>query len=79
MTVALVVATPPVAGIGLLDFTVIFSWLAIPQEALATVMIVDIAVALFVSAVNLVMLMTFLIFEADRQGILDKERLQSQN
>ncbi len=71
LTVALLVATPPVPGIGLLAYSAIFARLGIPAGALAIALIADILFGFVTAAANQVMLQMELILQADRMGQLN--------
>lgn len=77
LAVALQTASPPVAGVNLLAYAAIFSKVGIPSEALILAMIADILLCFLASAMDQAMLQIALIFEADRAGVLDRERLES--
>lgn len=76
MTVTLLAATPPVAGVGLLTYAVMFTRLGIPTDALTTAMVVDILFGFGVSAVNQAMLQLELVLEADRLSELNRSILR---
>ena len=71
-------ATPPVPGANLLAYTVIFSALGIPEEALIDAMIFDIVFGLFAAAANQMMLQLELVLQADHLGLLDKTLLKQE-
>lgn len=76
LNVTLLAATPPVAGVGLLTFSVLFTRLNIPAEALTAAMVADILLGFAVSALDQAMLQVELVLEADRMGALNKTVLQ---
>ena len=76
LTAALIAATPPVAGIGLLTYTAIFAQLGIPRQALTMAMVADITLGFAVSAVNLAMLQLELVYEAAKVDLLDERVLR---
>jgi Na+/H+-dicarboxylate symporter len=76
LTVSLIVATPPMPGIGLLAYAAIFSRMGIPDNALTFAMAADIIFGFAVSALNQAMLQLELILEADRLELLDREVLK---
>ncbi len=78
LTTALVVATPPVAGIGLLNYAAIFTQLGIPHQALTMAMVADIILGFAVSAVNLTLLQMELVREAKKLGLLDVKMLRAE-
>ena len=76
LTVTLQVASPPVTGIGLLTYAVIFTQLGIPEDALTTAMILDILFGFITTPLNQAMLQLELVLEADRSGVLDRAVLE---
>ena len=76
MTVALQAATPPVAGIGLLTYAVLFSRLGIPSGALTVAIVADTLFRFVSSALDQMLLQLELILEADRQQLLDENMLK---
>ena len=76
LTAALIAATPPVAGIGLLTYTAIFAQLGIPRPALTMAMVADITLGFAVSALNLAMLQLELVYEASKVDLLDERLLR---
>ncbi|MBQ3708599.1 MAG: cation:dicarboxylase symporter family transporter [Clostridia bacterium] len=76
LTIALQAASPPVTGIGILTYTVIFTQLGIPEDALVTAMLLDVLFGLATAPINQAMLQLELLLEADRTGVLDKELLK---
>ena len=66
----LFVATPPVPGANLLAFSVLFSWLGIPSEAILDAMIFDIIFGYFASAANLALLQMETAQQAKRLGLM---------
>ena len=76
LTAALIAATPPVAGIGLLTYTAIFAQLGIPRQALTMAMVADITLGFAVSALNLAMLQLELVYEAAKVDLLDERLLR---
>lgn len=77
LTTVLVVASPPVAGVGLLMYAALLTQLQIPQSALIGAMVADILFGFLVSAVNQTMLQMELTLEADRLHLLDQQTLQA--
>ncbi len=75
LSVILFVATPPVPGANLLAYIMIFAQLGIPSEALIDAMIFDILFGIFASAANQTLLQFDLLLQADKIGLLDKEKL----
>ena len=78
LTVTLQAASPPVTGIGLLSYAVIFAQLGIPEDALTTAMAVDILFGFVTAPLNQAMLQMELVLEADRSGVLDRSVLEKQ-
>ena len=76
LTVALIVATPPVAGVSLLTYAAIFSQLGIPVQALTVALVADILFGFAAAAVNQALLQLELVGEADRLGMLDRGLLR---
>ena len=76
LTAALIAATPPVAGIGLLTYTAIFTQLGIPRQALTMAMVADITLGFAVSAFNLAMLQLELVDDAAKVDLLDQKILR---
>ena len=73
--VTLLAATPPVTGVGLLTFSVLFTRLGIPDSALAAAMTADIICGFAVAALDQAMLQVELLLEADRLGQLNQTLL----
>ncbi len=76
LTVTLQAASPPVTGIGLLTYAVVFAQLGIPEDALTTAMILDILFGLVTAPLNQAMLQMALLSEAERTGALDRGTLE---
>ena len=76
LAVVLFVATPPVPGANLLAYIMIFAELNISSEALVDAMIFDILFGVFAAAANQTLLQVELILQADRIGLLDRDRLR---
>ena len=76
LAVVLFVATPPVPGANLLAYIMIFAQLQIPPDALIDAMIFDILFGVFAAAANQTLLQVELLLQADRIGLLDKEKLR---
>ena len=72
LSVALGAAAPPVAGVGLLTYAVIFTQLDISEAALPLAMVADILFSFLASAVNQAMLQMELILAADGLQYLDR-------
>lgn len=78
LAVTLAAAGPPTAGIGILTYTVMFSKLHIPAQALTIALVADILMGFVTYPVNQAMLQLELIFEADKQGLLNRQQLTSE-
>ena len=78
LTTALIMASPPVTGVGLLAYAAIFLHLGIPNEALTMAMTADILFGLLTGAFNQAMLQTELVLEADRMHLLRFDKLQNE-
>lgn len=78
LAVTLGAAGPPTAGIGILTYTVMFSNLNIPREALTLVLAGDILVSFVNYPFNQALLQLELIFEANHSGHLDPKVLLSE-
>ncbi|MBR2742325.1 MAG: cation:dicarboxylase symporter family transporter [Clostridia bacterium] len=76
MTVALLIATPPVAGIGLLAYAGVFAQLGIPSSGLTIALMADVLFGFVTAAANQVMLQMELVLYTDRMGILNRNILQ---
>ena len=76
LNVTLLAATPPVGGVGLLTFAVLFARLGIPNEALMVGLVADILFAFGFAPLDQAMLQVELILEADRLGELNQTVLQ---
>ena len=77
LSVTLAAAGPPTAGISILTYTVMFSKLNIPAQALTIVLAGDILMGFIIYPVNQALLQLELILEADRLQLLNRETLQS--
>lgn len=76
LAVTLAAAGPPMAGIAILTYTVMFSNLGIPAQALTIVLMGDILMGFVTYPVNQAMLQLDLVLVADRKGLLDIEALR---
>lgn len=76
LSVALAAAGPPTAGISILTYTVMFSKLHIPAQALTIVLAGDILMGFIIYPVNQALLQLELIPEADRLRLLSKKTLK---
>ena len=78
LTVALTAATPPVSGIGILTYTVLFAQLHIPSSALTMAMVADILIGFIVIPMNQAMLQMELVTEADTLDLLNRDILRAE-
>ena len=76
LSVTLAAAGPPTAGIGILTYTVMFSRLHIPAQALTIVLVGDILMGFVIYPVNQALLQLDLISQADRYKMLNRKILQ---
>ena len=76
MTVAVVVATPPVTGIGVLNFLCLLTALNISQESLIAFLVVDTVLGFVIYPVNQALLQLHLIRVAIRRGELQTKIIQ---
>lgn len=76
LTVALVAASPPVVGIGLLAYAAIFARLGIPTDGLTIALLADVLFSFVTAAGNQAMLQLELVLQADRLGALNRDILQ---
>ena len=76
LTITLQAASPPVTGIGLLSYAVIFAQLGIPEGALTAAMVLDLLFGYVTAPLNQAMLQMELVLEADRAGALDRSVLE---
>lgn len=76
LTITLQAASPPVTGIGLLTYAVVFVQLGIPEDALTTAMMLDILFGLVTAPLNQAMLQMELLSEAERTGALERRTLE---
>lgn len=79
LAVVLTVAVPPVPGVSLLTYILIFAQLHIPSAALVDAMVFDILFGIVSQAANQTLLQMELILQADRIGLLDKVKLRNTN
>jgi hypothetical protein len=70
------IAVPPVPGVGILTYVVMFAQLGIPKKALIAAMVFDVLTTVVISAANQYMLQLELILSADRMAMLDHEVLK---
>ena len=71
LAVTLGAAGPPTAGIGILTYTVMFSKLGIPTQALTLVLAGDILMGFVIYPVNQALLQLELVSEADKLDVLN--------
>ena len=76
ISVAMCIAVPPVPGVGILTYVVMFAQLGIPKKALIAAMVFDVLTTVVISAANQYMLQLELILSADRMAMLDHEVLK---
>lgn len=75
LAVTLAAAGPPMAGIGILTYTVMFGKLGIPAQGLTIVLMGDILMGFVVYPVNQALLQLDLVLVADREKLLDRNVL----
>lgn len=75
LSITFMAATPPLAGVGLLSYSVIFAQLGIPGTMLPVAMVADILFGFVSAAVNQALLQLELLREADRTGMLNRDIL----
>ena len=76
LTVTVIMASPPVAGIGVLAYAAIFTRLGIPSDGLTIALMADILFGFFCAAGNQAMLQMELVLQSDREGKLNLKTLQ---
>ena len=76
LSVTLAAAGPPTAGIGILTYTVMFSKLHIPAQALTIVLVGDILMGFVIYPVNQALLQLDLVTQADNLKMLSRKILQ---
>ena len=76
LSVTLAAAGPPTAGIGILTYTVMFSKLHIPAQALTIVLVGDILMGFVIYPVNQALLQLDLVTQADNLKMLNRKVLQ---
>lgn len=74
----LAMALPPIPGGALTCYTILFTELGIPMEALAIVISIDLFFDFIGTATNIVCLLAELMLSTDRMGMLDREKLKKQ-
>lgn len=75
LSVTFMAATPPLAGVTLLSYSVIFTQLGIPGTMIPVAMVADILFGFVSAAVNQALLQLELLREANRTGALNREIL----
>lgn len=78
LSVSLISATPPVAGIGLLTYLMLFTQLGIPKEALTMALFADIISGFASCAINQAMLQMELLLEAKTLNLVNENRLKKE-
>lgn len=78
VSIAMSVAVPPVPGVGILTYVVLFAQLGIPAKALIAAMVFDVITNVFISAANQLLLQLELVMSAGRMAMLDRSCLRSQ-
>lgn len=78
MVVGASVATPPVTGIGVLNFLCLLTALNISHEVLTAFLVIDTLMSFFIPPVNQLLLQLHLVHDAKRQGVLNIKVLQSE-
>ena len=78
MVVGVSVATPPVTGIGVLNFLCLLTALNISHEVLTAFLVIDTLMSFFIPPVNQLLLQLHLVHDAKRQGVLNIKVLQSE-
>lgn len=73
----LAIATPPISGVSLLNYAVVFSQLGIPSQALGITMMADILMSFTAAALDQALLQMELVIQADDICLLDQQRLRS--
>ena len=75
LTVLLVVAAPPVTGVGLLTYAALFTELEVPTDALTVAMAADVFFQILAGAINQTMLQLEILQQAERMGLLNRSVL----
>ena len=78
MVVGVAVATPPVTGIGVLNFLCLLTALNISHEVLTAFLVIDTLMSFVIPPVNQLLLQLRLVHDANRQGVLNMGILQSE-
>ena len=68
-------AAPPVPGVSLLVFMVIFKMLNVPEEALIPAMVFDILFGIVSAAANQMLLQVEMVNQATKMGLLNRDIL----
>ena len=77
VAVAMSLAVPPVPGVGILTYVVMFAQLGIPSQALIAAMVFDVLTSFIITAANQYMLQLELILSADRMAMINYETLRT--
>ena len=78
-SVVMFVATPPVPGANVLAYVAIFGSVGISKAAIVPAMVFDLLSGVLATAANETLLQLDMILQAERLGLLDKEKLQKIN
>ena len=76
LVAVLMEAAPPVPGVSLLVYIVVFNMLGIPDDVLIPAMVFDIIFGIFATASNQMMLQIEMIHQADKVGLLNRTILR---
>lgn len=77
LTVLLIVATPPIPGANFLPYMIIISQLGIEGKYLIGALLFDVLIGSFAVAVNQIMLQMEMTMQANKIGLIDKDRLHA--
>jgi Na+/serine symporter len=72
-------AAPPVPGVSLLVYIVVFNMLGIPDDVLIPAMVFDIVFGIFATASNQMMLQIEMIHQADKVGLINRTILRKKD
>lgn len=72
------IVTPPVQGVAILTFVVLFSQLGIPRETLIAAMIFDVLIGVIITAENQFAVQLEMILDADSMAMLDHSVLEKE-
>ena len=76
LVAVLMEAAPPVPGVSLLVYIVVFYMLGIPDDVLIPAMVFDIIFGIFATASNQMMLQIEMIHQADKVGLINRSILR---